>query len=174
LAWTNPVAATTGQVVTSAFWNTNLTDNLNVVGPHVRIRKSADETVVNSTTLQNDNELLFAIGANEAWVFEMMLYYSGNTAGDLRVAWTIPSGTVGVWTAAGVSQSSNAHEIRGVGILSNLDFDIPLSSNGVLIMGSALAAATAGTIQMQWAQVTSFGTPTTIAAGSTLLAHRVG
>ena len=48
------------------------------------IRKSADETVNNSTTLQDDDELLFPIAANEVWYFEFFLLIQSSA--DMEVA----------------------------------------------------------------------------------------
>ena len=57
-----------------------------------RVYKSADETVNASSTLQDDDELTFAIAANEVWEFSCVLAYVSNTTADIKFQFSLPSG----------------------------------------------------------------------------------
>lgn len=54
--------------------------------------KSANESVINSITLQDDNELFFPIAANDTWVGEVSISYTAIVGSDIRVAIAAPSG----------------------------------------------------------------------------------
>ncbi|MEZ6330645.1 MAG: hypothetical protein R3B12_01370 [Candidatus Saccharimonadales bacterium] len=54
--------------------------------------KTTNETVNNSATLQNDDELKFSIGADETWTYRFVLQANSGTTPDFRFAVTAPSG----------------------------------------------------------------------------------
>ncbi len=56
------------------------------------VTKTANQTVNNSAVLQNDNELLFTIGANETWVFNIDFSAISQTTPDIKFAMTAPGG----------------------------------------------------------------------------------
>lgn len=61
-------------------------------GYSFNITKSADQVVTNNATLQNDTELVFALGANEIWLIELLLIHSANDAtGDFKYNFAFPS-----------------------------------------------------------------------------------
>lgn len=145
-------------------------------GFSIRKIKTADETVNTSATLQDDNHLSFAVAANETWTFEALLYVTGNTTADLRVAATWPSGATGILAVHG-SRASDA-------LVSA--FDATSTSGGavgqigvdtgprlVRVVGTVEVSSTAGTVQLQWAQQTSTGADTTVKRGSSLVATRI-
>ena len=49
--------------------------------------KTADETVNNTTTLQADDALLVALGANETWILRYFIKFNSNTAGNFVLTW---------------------------------------------------------------------------------------
>ncbi|MBL0311054.1 MAG: collagen-like protein, partial [Bacteroidetes bacterium] len=55
-------------------------------------RKTADESVTSSTSLQDDNHLQFAIGANETWDVSFVLRFTASSGGDIKFALVLPSG----------------------------------------------------------------------------------
>lgn len=136
-----------------------------------QVRKSADESVTSSATLQNDNELSLAVAANKTYVFDVYLAYTAGTTGDFKAALTFPSGATAFaaisatdgssWTTTGL-QISSGGSVSGGG----LGVTIPVLQRwtGVLMVSS-----TAGTLQVQWAQNTSNGTATTVKAGSVMM-----
>lgn len=147
------------------------------------VRKTADEAVTSSTTVQSDDQLSFPIGANETWEFECDLLASGATTGDLRVAWNVPSGATGEWgvdgPATGVAAFSGDSVMFGYQAFGDSNFaDVGLSQTAspytkVKVEGTVVNGSTAGTVVLRWAQRASDATATTVRAGSKLKATRV-
>ncbi len=138
---------------------------------HLIARKTADETVTSSTTLQDDDHLTMAVAANEAWSLNWRLLYNANATGDLKIAWTQPaSGLVNVsfyWqnntgSPAIITDSSSASPTTSLLIYGGgapLVLDIPM----IFVNG-----ANAGNLTLQWAQSTSDVGGTIMKANSTL------
>ena len=61
------------------------------------VTKSSDEVVNNSATLQDDDELKFAVSANEKWFSRLFLIWTSGTTPDLKVGFTAPSGSTIRW-----------------------------------------------------------------------------
>ena len=59
------------------------------------VEKQSDQTVNNSTTLVNDTALLFALLANHRYYFVLRIRFESNSAPDIKVGFTAPSGAVG-------------------------------------------------------------------------------
>jgi hypothetical protein len=143
------------------------------------VRKTADETVTSSTTLQNDDHLTLAFGANEIWTFEGMIRYGTSTTVDISIAFTLPAGATILWGAAapgiGAASVTDHDAYFGAGTLSggNLDFGAIGGTAIMHIRGIVLMGGTAGNLQMQWAQRVSSTTAMTVYANSFLDAKRV-
>jgi hypothetical protein len=141
------------------------------------IRKTADEIVNNSSILQDDDHLFFAIGANEEWVFEVFLFVSaGSVTAELQVAVIVPTGAslkfglgaqayIDVLGSAGI-----APYVTASGSALNMDI---ASGYVASLKGWVLNGATAGTVQVQWAQSTATVEDLTVAQGSFLIAHKL-
>jgi len=177
--WTTPRTWVSGEVVTAAEMNAHVRDNLNAINAFVR--KTADESVTSSATLQNDDHLLYAIPATGTYVFEIHLLAlsAANAAGDLQVGFTFPTGTfylngygpdvslasgsvsTGAWGAAPITS--------GVAALS---FGLSTTSNGIYLHGLFIATAT-GTVQFQWSQSGSNASASTLKTGSHMLVRQV-
>ena len=54
------------------------------------VYKTADETVNNSTTLQDDDHISLSVLANEVWAFHMVLHSSSDATPDIKVGWSVP------------------------------------------------------------------------------------
>ncbi|GAA2915142.1 hypothetical protein GCM10010478_12780 [Streptomyces erythrogriseus] len=80
--------------------NVAVNGNLTVggIGQIQFARKTADESVVSTTTLQNDNHLLLPVAVNATYTLFLMCIFSGATTGDIKFDWTVPSGTVLRWS----------------------------------------------------------------------------
>jgi len=142
------------------------------------VYKIADEIVNNSGTLQNDDDLLFAIGANEVWGFTITIDFLSDVAPDLKVAITVPtdcklrarllnvdSATLEVTYLLASGGSSGRIDGRGT-----ID-----GTNNVIfsIVGFVVNGANAGNVQFQWAQQTAEASDTTVKKGSYLIAHKL-
>lgn len=144
----------------------------------VVIRKTGDESVTSSTTLQDDDHLVFPIGANEIWHVRYALLYSASTAGDCKINVTVPSGgayRLGILGldasasgATGAFGTTTMTEVSGSNIRGGSGFSALAIFEGVIVNG-----ATPGAVTLQFAQGTSDGTATTLLANSSLVAHRI-
>lgn len=148
-----------------------INDNFTNLNNQVKIiYKSADETVNNSTTLQNDDHLILPVGANEVWAFTLCLLFRSGTTPDLKYAFTAPSGAT-------------------VQFLSTIYFDsigdgasttvatIPGNGTTVTVVDTATgvitASNTAGNMTLQWAQNVQNSSDTKVLAGSYIIAHKL-
>lgn len=138
-------------------------------GGGLDVVKSVDESVTNSTTLQDDDELLLPVEANSVYSGILYLFctYGQDAsgpppAGNLKYSLTIPSGAT----------IDGANGTLTTGGTSRVDLTVnrqPTSSNTVTIIPLILRVVTAGTagnVQLRWAQELSIATPTVVLQGS--------
>jgi len=135
--------------------------------------KSADETVSNSSTLQDDDELVLAAAANTTYRWEIGVAFGAGTTADYKFAFTFPAGATltffgPAWDTslaflpfgnAGTYTSGAALTYGGAGVGTFRGVDL----RGTLTMGS-----TAGNFAYQWAQATPTVENTVTKAGSCL------
>lgn len=138
--------------------------------------KASDEPVTNSSTVQNDDDLAFAIGASEVWSFALFLTITSGTTPDFRLTFTVPSGAtirIGgtMLRAAGDSNNATAQHLIGDGTTT---YDVNADAFATLtLQGYVVNSTNAGTVQLQWAQATADMSDTVVQAGSWLKAKRL-
>ena len=151
-------------------------------GFHV-IRKAATEAVNTSTTLQDDNDLVFAVAASEVWAVRYVLRADGAVGGDIKYHVNGPSGVGGWFGVVGPGTTATTF----VNSTVNNEADTAVGGGGAPAAGTYGASAwtahyvealvvngaTAGNVTLQWAQATSSGTDTRLAADSFLIATRI-
>lgn len=146
------------------------------IGRTIAKRKTADESVTSSTTLQDDDHLTFAIAANEEWCVSYEATIGQNISVSLfKIALTVPSGATFRGTGAVLGDGGQVAAGTGTGsgtaFLTSVSFG---SSFGYLKMKAwILNGATPGSVTLQWAQGASSGTALTFFKGSFLQATRV-
>lgn len=134
--------------------------------------KSGDESVTSSTTSQDDDHLVFNVGANEIWLIQYDLFINIGASTNLKWKVSAPSGTS---AAAHVKLGNNN---TGADISdATSDSTLSLSSFAsnpahVQIFLKVTSSSTAGAVQLQWAQGTSSGTALTLKSRSKLVAVR--
>lgn len=177
MGWTDPRTWVTDELVTAAIMNTHVRDNLNALN-HLVVRKTADETVNNSTVLQNDDSLVLPIGANEIWLATWYPIWQSTTVADIKFAWTFPTGcSVGygfLWSDAANAVThyrqytgtspTNSNALHGQGT----ELVGPAPMNLHIVNGS-----TSGNVTLQWAQNTAEVSNTIVKANSTLWAVKL-
>ena len=143
------------------------------------VRKTADESVTSSTTLQNDDTLLVALAANEVVAFTCNILFDAIAAGDIKVAFTVPAAATLIWNYAGgvgVNAAVTVAQFTGV-TSSGASQEYGSSGAGnqtpITIHGTVANGANAGDLTLQWAQNTSDATATTVKANSWLMVWRV-
>jgi len=139
-------------------------------GLHTKlVLKTADEIVNNSTTQQNDNELLFSVAANEVWWFVLVLRFitAASSSYASKTSFTIPTG--GGITRESPSGGSSEADATVAQNLDNTSNQIIRYHRTYLYIGGS----SAGTVQLQWAQVTAEAYDHTVKADSFIIAHKL-
>lgn len=145
----------------------------------IAITKTADETVNNSNTLQNDDHLFVSLSSvNVSYWVECFIRYTSTTATpDLKIAFTVPAGATFAWTPNGLAPAATADdgtirrvlETTGNRVLGTIAATEVLALPvGVLTIGGTL-----GPIQFQWSQNTATAENTVVKAGSAMLLRRL-
>lgn len=135
------------------------------------VRKEATETVNNSATLQDDNELFFAVEANEVWAFRAVLFFISSAAADIKFAWTIPASATIRWSATNIVNAINTAST----VYDDSNF---VSTDGtsaqlmVVLDGIVVVSSTAGDVTLQWAQIAAAVSDTQVLVNSYLIAHK--
>jgi len=144
--------------------------------------KSADQSVINSTTVVDDTELNWPVNSGELWRFEIVLVYEATTACDFKFDLAISSGTmVGWWRYAGSDTTANAILVSTGVRYSAVANATAVAAGGqgaglkasILIEGIVRADAT-GVMKFRFAQNTqTSGVSAITKAGSTLKAKKL-
>jgi hypothetical protein len=138
-------------------------------GNVLRVVKNSNETVNNSSALQNDDNLFFPIEANETIAFRFVLQANSAAIPDFRFAVTAPSGAtcrVGYIDASGASSDSQV----GCGVSTSVVSGT--GSNEIYeITGTVTNGPNSGNIQLQWAQFTADASNSTVLTGSYGIAY---
>jgi len=143
------------------------------------VRKTADESVTNSTTLQPDDHLYATLPANSVWEVEILLRTQSagpdNLNGGIRVQLNAPTGTtlqVFVEIKKGGSGDNLLHDWY-YGWVSAPNTSVgynpipgPTPMGAVKIKGWIIVGSTGGTLQLYWAQNAANGNATTVYANS--------
>ena len=143
------------------------------------VRKTSDETRNSDTTVSNDDDLYLYVKANAIYNVRALLIVSGDTAGDMRLQWSGPSGAAFTWTLAGSNiLMSSQFDLRDWG-----GYDISTQPGpGTIGAGSATlyrphgllrTGTVGGVFRLTWAQFSSSATFTTVRAASFMIAHRI-
>ncbi len=135
----------------------------------ITVKKPTDQSVTSSTTLVNDNALFFPINANDSMVIEGYLHcFTATATPHVQIAWTIPAGAtmdIGTYvddvTLGDNETFTSVTSGTSTGSITTNSGNVPIHFWGVVITG-----ATAGNIQLKWAQGTSSSTATTLKAKS--------
>jgi len=130
-----------------------------------KVVKSADQTVNNSSTLQDDDELLAALNINKTYCFVLIVYVISPSNADIKKAFTIPTG------ATGTLSSGTWSQILGgtIDITSSRNDDSNGTTQFFMLNGRVIMSTTAGNLVFQWAQNTAQVADTKFLQGSTLL-----
>ncbi len=137
------------------------------------VRKTADESVALSLTLQNDDHISLPVAANEKWAFNG--YLNMTSGSNIKTQMTIPS--AGSICMTQISETSTGSK-RSTDICNQ---DVVPSSNlntgsgGAVLQfyGTFSVGSTGGTARFQWSQASALATPTTLKAGSYIIFTKI-
>lgn len=150
-------------------------DALEVVNRGIVI-KSADESVTSSATMQNDDHLSLAVTAGKTYKLHMVLFHSSaaDNAGDIKIGFTFPAGTLhvgaqGLVTTVSAASFGDIQAIARIGETSSPSTATPYALNNTItttIVEVVFVCTGTGTLQLQWAQNASSASASTMKAGS--------
>lgn len=176
------VGATDVQTLTGKTIGDNLTVNGNLsvagIGKNTIAVKSVNQSITSNTTFANDADVKLPVAANATYLMTSVLKYDADASGDFAAQWIGPAGASAVGSVTGLLVSAtNDTNLFVVGFtLSDLHAfggrgtGVPRAGQWV---GTITTGATAGTLQLQWAQYTSDAVATVLYAGSFLTLQRI-
>ena len=144
-------------------------------GGYTIVSKGSDESVQSNTTLQNDDDLLYAIGANEKWEFTVKLRIAqGGLAAHFKFALTAPSGAYISYRTVVDNVSAVVDDFRTFSSGTAISVRVANDADDVLVIwGFIMNGATPGNLQFQFCQATTQAINTTVKAGSVMLVREV-
>ena len=150
--------------------STNITTNANIK-PVITKYKTTRESITNSTTLQDDDDFVFAVEANKTYAINGYMGISAGALSGLKWAFSIPSGASGrINFSCGAGNA--ALNVADVDITagSGATSVISITSTGskVYCFGYVTISSTSGNVIFRWAQNASNGTATYIERGSVM------
>jgi hypothetical protein len=173
MAWTTPRTWSDGELVTASMMNAHVRDNENALARF--IGKTADESVVSSTVFQDDDHLLFAMGANENWFCGGILWHECANAGvHFKVAFTVPAGGDYHLNSQGLDTGGvNFVQVQHRSVADAGTYFTGSTGNATQFFGVVQTAGTAGNFRVQWAQQISNAAAVILKKGSAMWFQRV-
>lgn len=160
------------------------------VGVPLVVARQSDTAARNSgntgSTLTADDTLLFAVSGNstDVWHFEaFLLFQAANATMDVKIGWTVPTGTTMKWgmgfvagSAGFVGSPASATSYTVSSVLtqgSSAAYATGITDNFVRAEGYVLVGGTSGSVVLTWAQNTSDAGNLVLLKGSHLRLTRV-
>ncbi len=149
------------------------------------VAKSATTSRALTTTATDDPHLTLTVEANATYEFELVMFISGDTTGDVKYQFTHPTGSTAAWgkIAPGVSWGAGT----GDGVLGSQGTAATGTSSGPMaggctaigtpliniLRGILIVSSTSGSLTLQWAQNASSSNGTEIRISSYMLLTRI-
>ena len=141
--------------------------------------KTADQTVTNNATFQNDTDLAFPVLASSYYTFKAAINYSStNATADYKFTFTAPAGSTVYITAVSPVAGTDGATNRMCNIsASGTSCSIPITAANyrgtTMVTGYVQTGATSGNVQYQFAQnVLTAGQSVTVYRGSEISYRR--
>jgi hypothetical protein len=148
------------------------------------ITKTTDESVTSSTTMQNDNVILFTTITNSTYFIKAYIMVDGHDgatggsgtdgAGGIEYGWYGPTNATFNWTSNAITDDTNARgnvsRIRHT--MGSLPDMMTIGTGNYMIIpveGILQTTDTGGTFGFRWTQATSNATPTVVKALSGMI-----
>jgi hypothetical protein len=138
--------------------------------------KAQGQSVASATVFVNDDALLLQLAAGAVYYFACVLGYNGASSGsgDIDLAWSLPSGASMGYSLYGNKGGVATPGTWGTGASVSLNTGGAGTTFSAVMQGAVAMSPTPGALQLTWKQNTTNGTtPTSVVAGSELLAWRV-
>lgn len=124
--------------------------------------KTADESVVNSTTLQDDDQLFFSVDANKTYLIELHTIATRSStsfSGRIIFNFSVPSGCTGSFYI-GTSNASVAFGGSGAGNIMHDSYSGYSGATYGLSTILLVTGANSGTMTLRWANISASQTVT--------------
>lgn len=140
--------------------------------------KTANLSRASTTVVADDPDLQLTVAANSVYLMTGVVKHLSQATVDLSVKWSAPAGASFDWSASTVALTGtgSADDVVYAGsIIDNPGFggiagvNVPIFVSGMLI-----TTGTAGSLKLQWAQVVSSASSSTVLSGSFIDLRRVG
>jgi len=141
--------------------------------PFKLVRKTADETVNNSTVLQNDNELKLAVLANEVWYIEAVIIATILAASDFKWHWTMPALAEFYGLGHEEFPYNNFSSYFELSATTSIEAVAAPETKVCRMQGLYIGGANGGDLQLQWAQNAAAVEDTKVLANSHIRAYKV-
>ncbi len=135
--------------------------------------KASDETVVSSTTIQDDDELFIGVDSKSKYSFEVNIDLTSSSVPDFKWKFSSPAGTVGSYVVSGARFGGGQGGLQVGNIDVELNLAILDTGSTVLISGIIETGNTSGTLTFQWAQDTSSAVDTIVKANSFMVVTKI-
>jgi len=169
---TNGGTGTTLYVKESGSGNTGWAPAGSGTGSGTVVRKTADESVTSSTTLQNDDHLTVAIGASQVMAIRYILFVDAGATGDLKLGLSVPAS--GTYRCGAGHVSNNVSSSFAVQATSTTSVSVGGLGAGTIyeyvLDCTVVNSTTPGNVVLQFAQDVSDGTATTLKTNSVAMA----
>ncbi|MGE3799449.1 MAG: hypothetical protein AB7H80_00350 [Candidatus Kapaibacterium sp.] len=157
--------APTGTTATLEWGTASGATGFSSVGGMVFVRKGTDESVVSSTTLQNDDDLVVALNANQTYEIQGILYITTTNAGhDFQMAFTVPSGAsmkIPYFSSRAGSTNYLENDVLTTSGTAGTVVDLASGTLQVVtVRGTVRTGGNSGDLQLQWADDNTGGTQT--------------
>ncbi|MCW2763240.1 MAG: hypothetical protein JWR85_3441, partial [Marmoricola sp.] len=139
----------------------------------VNIAKTVDETVTNSTALQNDDQFFFSIGANEVWSFEINMASHSNATAGFKFNMNAPAGATCRIVGATLDNGDAPTATGACSSITVSPYPFNGTNGGSKFYGTITNGATAGTANFRWAQDTANAVATNVFAGSYMVGYKM-
>jgi len=133
------------------------------------IVKSSDQSVISSTTMQDDDELFKDVLNGETWLFNAVLFaHEGGTNPNIKIRMGAVSGLTGPIEYVYHSEDGSEADTLSDFIETSVNISLSGSKSAIIIQGAFTATAN-GRFVVQWAQGTSDTDPTVVHSKSYLI-----
>ncbi|HEU4417375.1 MAG TPA: hypothetical protein VFT55_00475, partial [Planctomycetota bacterium] len=144
---------------------------------HTLVLKTGTDSVSGDNTVNNDDQLFLAMGANEIWEFEAFIIASVGASNDpdFKFTFAVPTGATINWVATRQKDSdANSGGLVPV-TASGTERNVNMDNNDVFfvrVRGIVQNGSNAGNLQFQWAQNNANATATSVQINSFLKAGK--
>jgi len=128
--------------------------------------KSADETITSDTVLQNDTDLVIPLLPNRHYGFMCVLKVNSHATPDWKSTFAAIVGATGFFNIGTVTDLFSTPQAFGTNVTLATDATDQMN----ITYGDVTMGATAGNLQLRWAQVNSSVEDTTLLEGSYIIA----